>query len=60
MARASFLLRSLRGLPYSEIAVLLDIPEGTAMSHVHRSRARMRQRLEADAQFELKSAWRAS
>lgn len=44
-ARACLLLRTLEGLEYTEIAVLLGIPEGTAMSHVHRTRQRLRQRL---------------
>lgn len=60
LARASFLLRTLLGLTYKEIAELLGIPEGTAMSHVHRSRAFLRQTLESDATFELCSTWRAS
>jgi len=45
MARACLLLRTLEGLEYSQIAELLDIPEGTAMSHVHRTRAYLRERL---------------
>ncbi len=42
-ARACLLLRTLRNLEYSEIAELLGIPEGTAMSHVHRTRKRLRE-----------------
>jgi RNA polymerase sigma-70 factor (ECF subfamily) len=45
--RACFLLRTLRELSYAEIAALLAIPEGTAMSHVHRARLALRARLEA-------------
>jgi RNA polymerase sigma-70 factor (ECF subfamily) len=45
VARACLLLRTIEGLEYSRIAVLLDIPEGTAMSHVHRARAYLRGRL---------------
>lgn len=45
IARACLLLRTVGELHYSEIASLLDIPEGTAMSHVHRSRAQLRERL---------------
>ena len=60
LARASFLLRTLMGLTYKEIAGLLGIPAGTAMSHVHRSRAFLRRTLESDAAFELCSAGRAS
>ncbi len=43
--RVCLLLRSLHQLPYREIAALLAIPEGTAMSHVHRARAAMREML---------------
>jgi RNA polymerase sigma-70 factor (ECF subfamily) len=46
-ARACLLLRTLRDLPYREISALLGIPEGTAMSHVHRSRQVLRQQLSA-------------
>jgi len=48
-ARACLLLRTLRELPYREIALLLDIPEGTAMSHVHRSRQSLRALLKGDS-----------
>lgn len=44
-ARACLLLRTLEGLAYSRIASLLEIPEGTAMSHVHRTRRFLRERL---------------
>ena len=37
-ARACLLLRVVMELPYREIARMLEIPEGTAMSHVHRAR----------------------
>jgi len=43
--RACLLLRTVGNLQYAEIATLLEIPEGTAMSHVHRARAHWRQRL---------------
>jgi RNA polymerase sigma-70 factor (ECF subfamily) len=43
--RACLLLRTVMDLPYVRIAELLDIPEGTAMSHVHRSRRAMREAL---------------
>ena len=43
--RACLLLRSLLELSYREISEALDIPEGTAMSHVHRTRNLLRQRL---------------
>jgi RNA polymerase sigma-70 factor, ECF subfamily len=45
IARACLLLRTVGDLHYSEIASVLEIPEGTAMSHVHRSRAILRERL---------------
>jgi RNA polymerase sigma-70 factor, ECF subfamily len=45
IARACLLLRTLEQLEYTEIATLLDIPAGTAMSHVHRTRQYLRQRL---------------
>lgn len=45
MARACLLLRTLDGLSYAEISVLLDVPQGTAMSHVHRTRRLLRERL---------------
>jgi RNA polymerase sigma-70 factor (ECF subfamily) len=50
-ARACLLLRTLQDLPYREIAAVLGIPEGTAMSHVHRARTALRKQLskEGDA-----------
>jgi RNA polymerase sigma-70 factor (ECF subfamily) len=47
MARACLLLKTVLELDYHEIAVVLDVPEGTAMSHVHRARRRLRDHLEA-------------
>lgn len=44
-ARTCLLLRTVREMSYQEIAVVLDLPEGTAMSHVSRSRKRMRDAL---------------
>lgn len=44
-ARTCLLLRTLRGMSYRQIAQVLGIPEGTAMSHVFRARAGLRQRL---------------
>jgi len=32
-------------MEYSEISKVLQIPEGTAMSHVHRARQHLRERL---------------
>lgn len=40
-ARSCFLLRTVGGLSYDEIAQTLDLAHGTAMSHVHRSRKRI-------------------
>jgi RNA polymerase sigma-70 factor (ECF subfamily) len=44
-ARCCLLLRTVQELQYSEIAELLKIPPGTAMSYVHRSRQLLRKRL---------------
>jgi RNA polymerase sigma-70 factor (ECF subfamily) len=40
-ARACLLLRVVLDLPYQDIARSLGIPQGTAMSHVHRARRAM-------------------
>lgn len=45
VARACLLLRTVHDLPYKDIALVLDVPEGTAMSHVHRARQAMRRHL---------------
>jgi RNA polymerase sigma-70 factor (ECF subfamily) len=45
IARAALLLRAVLDLSYPEIATALGIPAGTAMSHVHRSRQALRERL---------------
>ncbi len=37
-ARACLLLRVVLDMPYGEISRVLDLPAGTAMSHVHRAR----------------------
>jgi RNA polymerase sigma-70 factor (ECF subfamily) len=47
-ARACLLLRTVEDLDYAEISAVLGIPEGTAMSHVHRTRIHLRARLSAD------------
>ncbi len=49
VARACLLLRSVHQLSYAEIAAMLDIAEGTAMSHVHRSKALLRQKLSTNS-----------
>lgn len=43
VARICLLLRVLHQTPYRDISLILDIPEGTAMSHVHRSRRALRE-----------------
>ncbi len=48
-ARACVLMRIVTGMSYAEISVALGIAEGTAMSHVHRSRSRLREALETRA-----------
>jgi RNA polymerase sigma-70 factor (ECF subfamily) len=47
-SRACMLLRTVHLLSYREIAELLEIPEGTAMSHVHRTRQVLRDRLRTE------------
>ncbi len=44
-ARACLLLRVIEELDYAQIALILDMPEGTAMSHVHRTKKFLRQKL---------------
>lgn len=39
--RTCLLLRTVLELPYQQIGAMLDIPEGTAMSHVHRARQQL-------------------
>ncbi len=43
--RICLLLRTIHSMPYDEISSILGIPEGTAMSHVHRARGALRERL---------------
>ena len=45
VARSCLLLRTISNMPYAEIAELLEIPKGTAMSHVYRTRHILRDRL---------------
>lgn len=44
-ARGCLLMRVILDMPYQQIALALDIPEGTAASHVHRARAALRDAL---------------
>ncbi|WP_172991982.1 RNA polymerase sigma factor [Lacipirellula parvula] len=44
-ARSCLMLRVIENLTYAEISELLGIPEGTAMSHVHRSKSALRKHL---------------
>lgn len=48
-ARLCLLLRIVGGLPYSTIAGIAQVPEGTAMSHVHRAQRALRTTLESRA-----------
>ncbi len=45
LPRLCLLLRTLHDIPYRNLARILSVPEGTAMSHVHRARHLLRQRL---------------
>ena len=45
VARACILLRIVQNLSYAEIAEILQIPKGTAMSHVHRTKRVLREQL---------------
>lgn len=47
IARACLLLRTLEDMDYARISAVLGIPEGTAMSHVHRTRKVLRGKLES-------------
>jgi RNA polymerase sigma-70 factor (ECF subfamily) len=44
-ARSCLLLRTVEGLDYKRISVLMDMPEGTAMNLVHRSKHKLRELL---------------
>ena len=55
-ARTCLLLKTVVELDYAEISALLEIPAGTAMSHVSRARAKMRELLpEPEAQPVLRA-----
>lgn len=44
-SRSCLLLRTIENLSYKEISILMQIPEGTAMSIVHRSKKTLRELL---------------
>lgn len=48
-ARGCLLLRTVLDMPYRQIALSLNIPEGTAASHVHRARTLLRDALRPHA-----------
>ncbi|MEE8170491.1 MAG: sigma-70 family RNA polymerase sigma factor [Phycisphaerae bacterium] len=50
--RECLLLRLVEGFSYKEIAAMLDLPLGTVMSHIHRGRSKLRERL-ADLAVEV-------
>ena len=43
--RAVLILREVQGLPYAEIAEILDLPLGTLKARLHRAREQLRNRL---------------
>jgi RNA polymerase sigma-70 factor (ECF subfamily) len=49
-ARSCLLLRIVEGLDYKEISLLMDMPEGTAMNLVHRSKKKLRDILECPSE----------
>lgn len=44
--RAAFVLHEVQGFDVSEVAIALDIPEGTVKSRLHHARSRLRTKLE--------------
>lgn len=53
--RLCLVLRIVGGLPYSTIAGIVGIPEGTAMSHVHRAQRALRRALIARVEGEART-----
>jgi RNA polymerase sigma-70 factor (ECF subfamily) len=56
VARACLLLRVVHQLSYGDIAETLQVPEGTAMSHVHRAKQALRQKLKGSSEQSAKSS----
>lgn len=52
--RACLLLRVVHGMSYEEISEIVGVPEGSAMSHVHRAKTAMRQRLKTTGDLDSK------
>lgn len=55
-ARSCLLLRVVGGLDYDAISAILEIPKGTAMSHVSRARLALRGELERDPTWNARTA----
>lgn len=49
-ARSCLLLRTIEGMSYKDISKLMDIPEGTAMNMVHRSKKKLRELLTSESE----------
>jgi RNA polymerase sigma-70 factor (ECF subfamily) len=58
-ARSCLLMRIVADMPYKQIALALDIPEGTAASHVHRARAYLRNALDSESDAHRATTGRA-
>lgn len=54
-SRSCLLLRTVEGLSYAEISKLMDVPEGTAMSLVHRGKKLLRTLLRESADHDENS-----
>jgi len=50
-ARSCLLLRTIEGMSYREISTLMDVPEGTAMNMVHRSKKKLREILASESEL---------
>lgn len=47
--RSCLLLRTVEGMSYREISELMEIPEGTAMNMVHRTKKKLRSILSSES-----------